>query len=431
MRIVTLTIAAVLITACSPKDVSQVTETVERADSLLTTTRSSIRKIDSFAKKWNDSSNIPPALRKTADEVQRMVKNRHINKDSISAVLNRSARMLENDAEAMQMIDSAKSALENSDNPLEAVAALGKTVDKIAKRSPEPAQAQQDPLLAPEEDAAYGQDPYAIPDDPMMQNSDPMAQSFPDPGIISGVPLKKSAELTMDVNDLEAAADVVQNMVKKYHGSISTENFEREGSEGRQTYHITIPNENFEAAVDELSMISASMTRKNIRMEGSVGGPEQEATIDLTLVQDLAATGVVNPKESLAKKIFRDSLPFLPILLILGLFWFFIQRRRKKRAAEQLRNMTIPPETRPEPQPTVHVDTAAPVTVTAESSQPAQPTSTKQTTRLEEAWASIKETESPDTGSGEPSVNENQPPKIEPTTPPEDEDPYAKYKPKF
>lgn len=382
-----------LAVSCSKTEMQQTRETIRSANELLKSANDGIRNLDSISAVVTDSTQynrvIKPKLEKQRKAAEKILSENSVDLDSLNAVLNRTRDRISSGTDIARTVDSAANELRNADNAIDALATISKALDKVSRqtknKSANPAPQQTYP-----EDSLIIQN--NIPEEPSYEAAEPK--------------IYKNLKLQVTVDDLGSAEQAVRSAVYNGEGEILG-NAEGEHS-GHRTRRMTakIPLKNFDKIQQELSSFG-DISMANVNSTGTRYDPEQICDIEITLTENRPASGSENKstdnaitttpatntpdeEKSIVSKIFDSALPFLPILLIIGAVWYFMNRKKKKRETREA--VQQPPFQEPAKPREMFTTTSTSGTINPERYMP--------------------------------------PLNTPPTADPHDPDPYAKYKPK-
>lgn len=330
--------------SCTKTEYQQTRDSIKKADSLFTRANDGIKTLDSISKILNDSSKVNSEIRRQTTKVEKIIRDKSGSIDSLKVIIRKSGDRIGKSAETVKTLDSVQKVLRQTDDPFEVLSTISKTIDKVTKDTeiqpgvPDNNQNKnKNNTPRGENDSNYsGKTPDAVPTKPS-----PQITTAPDPMVKTGL-------IELSVNDLQAAEAQLRNEIRNSDGQIISEKLGEQAGEKRQVFVAEIPFQNFDLAANSISSNIGSIRTKAIEQSGVQYDPERISNLEIVLIQKInetAAAPVViaqntpaddSKQDSTAEtvgKIVLSALPFLPILLILGLVWYFINRRNRRRNA--------------------------------------------------------------------------------------------------
>lgn len=348
-KIIAIISGAMLLVSCTKTEFKQTTDSLKRADSLFTKANNGVKTLDSISRILNDSGKINAEIRKQTKNVEKIIRDNSGSIDSLSTVIKRSGDRIGKSAETVKTLDSVQKVLRETDNPFEVLTTISKTIEKVTKdnnvvTSPQP---QATPTPAPNQNSAQKQSQT------QPQSAPPAVTQTPQV-IIEEEPMVKTGLIEISVMDLTAAESQLRNEIRNADGKIISEKLGEQAGEKRQIVVAELPFQQFDAAANAVSRNIGNVQTKAIEQSGTLYDPNRISNLEIVLIQKInesaSAPIVVTPPSERTEQpknnstaetvgnIVLSALPFLPILFIVGLAWYFINRRQKrKRAAEEAR----------------------------------------------------------------------------------------------
>ena len=348
-KIIAIISGAMLLVSCTKTEFKQTTDSLKRADSLFTKANNGVKTLDSISRILNDSGKINAEIRKQTKNVEKIIRDNSGSIDSLSTAIKRSGDRIGKSAETVKTLDSVQKVLRETDNPFEVLTTISKTIEKVTKdnnvvTSPQP---QATPTPAPNQNSAQKQSQT------QPQSAPPAVTQTPQV-IIEEEPMVKTGLIEISVMDLTAAESQLRNEIRNADGKIISEKLGEQAGEKRQIVVAELPFQQFDAAANAVSRNIGNVQTKAIEQSGTLYDPNRISNLEIVLIQKInesaSAPIVVTPPSERTEQpknnstaetvgnIVLSALPFLPILFIVGLAWYFINRRQKrKRAAEEAR----------------------------------------------------------------------------------------------
>lgn len=328
--------ATLFLVACNKTDIQQTADSFKTADSLFNQAKESYQTIDSISKIVNDSNStvgkvIAPELNKHKEIIEEAIKNGNVNIDSINKVFKKLNHKNIQAQDIRKAIDSANNAIKSGDN---AAAVIAETADKILKQT-----SQNNTQNQPE---------------PEVQNQ---VQKQPVPQR-ERYPIAKTTRLQVSVEDLAAAKAILNQDLSAYNADVITENYTENEGISKQYVTVKVPLSNFDELVNKMSNLG-NVESKNTEVEGKDYVRSQMCDVELTLVDntpDLNKTSedlnILNDEQkdetfgdkssnafmkgfAVLGSLFLALVPFWPIFLIVGIVWYFVAKRNKKKREEE------------------------------------------------------------------------------------------------
>lgn len=285
------------LTMCKKSDLEQANNTIASADSLADNVSESVEKFDSTANTFVDSVNLKAKdLIKNKEEIEKAFENSKSKIDSIGENVEKFKKEIE-EKKISSNIDSIKNSIKK-----EIPKPVTKTVNKIVYK------------------------------DKPTQNPEPKPAS-----------ILKKGYVEINVDDISTGKYLVQEQIRKYDGSIKTENLII--NDEFPTYYITakVPLQKFDYLVEELADLG-SVKNKNIEVVGNDYNQNKMCDIEITLYGNK-----LHPTENEKDKSFGDKsfeaissgwnvigsillflLPFWPLFLIAGIGYYFYKKKNDK-----------------------------------------------------------------------------------------------------
>ena len=348
-KFIALILGAWMDISCTKTEFQKTTDTFKRADSMITRANDGVKTLDSISKILNDSGKINSEIRKQTRNVEKIIRENSGSIDSLRVVIRESGDRIGKTAETVKTLDSVQKVLRETDNPFEVLTTISKTIDKVTKDNNVVTGPQkQTPTENTPQNPAAGQQP-AQPQQTPQASATPASPS-PQVTVVEE-PMVKSGLIELSVKDLNAAEAQLRNEIRNADGRIISEKLGEQAGDKRQVVVAEMPFQNFDAAANAVSRNIGNIRTKDIQQSGTLYDPNRISNLEIVLIQKIdesasAPAVVVPPAESTTAdkeensaetvgKIVLAALPFLPILLIVGLAWYFINRRQKRKRAEE------------------------------------------------------------------------------------------------
>lgn len=333
-------ITSILLIACNKSDIQQASDTIKNADSLFREAKESYNTLDSISKVVNDSSStigkvVAPEIEKHKKIIEDAVKKGNISIDSIKREFDKIKEKTQINEDIRKTIDSATSDLKTENIKTKDIL---ESVNKILKKGKESA-------------------PSSTPDIEADKIKD-----LPQKAEI--IPIVKTANLSISVENIESAKAMLQQELKNTNGDLITENYSENEGIGKEFITAKVPLYNFNSLVNNLGNLGAVQI-KTIESRGRDYDSNQMCDVEITLVDhsisaptastlstpsdDLNIVNKDQKKEetfgdksgsafmkgfSVLESIFLALLPFWPIFLIAGIVYYFYRKRKPKEKAE-------------------------------------------------------------------------------------------------
>lgn len=339
---------AMVFAGCSQKEIKEARETMRSADSLISSTKETVKSVDSLTKIVKDTAAlnrvVVPEIEKAKRSVEKVITSNAKSLDSISAVIKSSTKTIQKGREILVDMDSARAVLENSSSPLDALATISKTLDKIStsiQNEPQTSDSKQ-PTQEPESKASNGS---------ASEQQEPSMAPAP-------VPLMRSGKVEIETEDFSAASKLTQELINSYGGEIQYESFGRAEDRNSREIRAEVPSQYFDRFLEELSSVGL-ITSKELESRGSGSGPNATmAQVEIRLI-DMGPVAAQSPLESdstatVESSTYKDKsasafmkgldlfksallfvLPAWPFLLIAALVWYLVYRFRRRKQVPQ------------------------------------------------------------------------------------------------
>lgn len=339
-KIFTALLLGALALSCDNKEIKQTTDSIKSADSLFRSARDGFKTLDSISAVVNDSARmnrvIVPEIEKTKRQAEDAILKNAKNLDSLANTVNKMKDKLQRGSEIIKTVDSANRELQKDGTIFDKISTVTGAISKVSKQN-----AKKTPQKVQSADSVTTR-PYEPQNEPEPDIAP--AESFD--------PMVKTGKLTIYVDNIvEAKAQLVRDL-RSGSGEIVTERFGEE--EGRRKEFITskIPYRYFDQTLSRITSGYGDVTSKSTETEGTEYAPDQMCDLEITFVENAAANDGMAQNNSdtgtdsragdafqKGAKNFRQVmlwlLPFWPFLLIGLIIWFFVARnRRRKREAE-------------------------------------------------------------------------------------------------
>ena len=325
--------------ACNKTEIQQTRDTIRSADSLIKTANDGFKTLDSISKIVNDSAKfnkvIIPQIEKHKESVEKVIKENAKSLDSVSAIINKAKNEIEKNQDLVKTVDSASRTIQNSDNPIEALSTISKTLEKISIRAKSTSENKVDNTSNQNSNNS--------------QNNTSKVQQQP---TVFEEPVYKNRSLEIEVNDLVIAKQNISSRIKNAGGRIVSENNGEQAGQKKSHIKAKIPMQNFDEISNYASSIG-SMKSDQLEINGTDFQPKKMGDFEIILTEQLLITGNENIAENngnpenetygekssnafmkgfdVVKDAFLVILPFWPFLLIVGIVLFFLNRRNKKK----------------------------------------------------------------------------------------------------
>lgn len=334
-------LAAFLMFSCDKNALQQTADHLHKADSLFTKANHGIKKLDSITKAISDSDGIAktvlPEIKRQTKKIDSTFKSGGFEMDSINKEIKKITRTVKVNTEVIKSLDSANASLKKGEN---ALAVLSRTADHILKAT------KTD--KTPEKEQSTG-----AADNSSDLSASPKAERQP---------LEKTALLEIEVDDLEQAKALLNDMAREHNATTRAENFSQTEGRLREDIRLRVPLQNFDSFVASVSEELGNVTLKNLESTGEAFEANHKGEVEISLFQNEALGGNAfgTDKENGAdatetstssqafmqgfeglKKVGLVLLPFWPLFLIAGLVIFLVRRHQLKKAKQAQASETI------------------------------------------------------------------------------------------
>lgn len=338
--------------SCEQNSVKQTTDTIKSADSLIRSANDGFKTLDSISAIVNDSARINkviiPQIEKTKKQAQDAIAKNAGSLDSIAGTIDKVKREINRGSDIIKTVDSANKKLKEDGTIFDKITTITDAVSKVTKQTKKPATPAPKPPVQPQNNGAVAQQPSVT----NSQNESPSETYVQDPMV-------KTAKLSIGVDEIGTKRDQLAQDLRNYGGEIVTESFGQEAGHNKVYLTAKVPYKYFDQTVNRISQNYGQVNLKNIEAEGSDYDPNQMCDIELTFTENAAqADGMFTdnskPAQDKPKTEAGDAfnkglknfgnvmvwlLPFWPFLLIGGLIWYFAARRKRKKQKLDLQKM--------------------------------------------------------------------------------------------
>lgn len=346
-NIVLSLLAGALLITCSKSEIQQANDTIKSADSLFTSAKDGFKTLDSISAIVKDSAKfnkvIVPEINRTKESVEKVIQDNAKSLDSINAVLKKSTETISKSADVLKTVDSAREQLKNSKNPIDALSTISKTLDKVSKQTkskeqqPSPGSTPAQPN--PTADNAV-QNP-TIPATPPVQQQETQISD----------PLVKSMKAEITVDDLNTSKDQLTGILRRNGGEIVTDNYGMQDGFRRQTITAKVPYQFFDETSRAISQDLGTVKTKNTEVQGRDFNANQMCDIEITLAENRQFSGSESIATDNAEKtttaeeksfiekfgitgiIIAVALVLIPLMLLI---LYLMNRSMKKRMENQM-----------------------------------------------------------------------------------------------
>ncbi|MCD9855707.1 DUF4349 domain-containing protein [Epilithonimonas sp. JDS] len=285
------------LTMCKKSELEQANNTIASADSLVDNISESVAKFDSTANTIVDSVNLKAKdLIKNKEEIEKAFENNKNKIDSIGENVEKFKKEIED-----KKISSNMDSIKNS----------------IKKEIPKPKKETVTKII-------YKEKP--------KQNDQPKVAS-----------MMKKGYIEINVDDIASGKYLVQEQIRKYDGTIKTENLI--SNDEFQTYYITakVPLQKFDYLVEELADLG-TIKNKNVEIVGSDYNQNKMCDIEITMYGNKLQPADDDENKSFGDKsidavssgwkvigsILLFLLPFWPLFLLAGIGYYFYKKKNSK-----------------------------------------------------------------------------------------------------
>lgn len=290
------------LTMCKKSDLQETNNTIANADSLINDASESVAKFDSQANTIVDSLNLKAKdLIQTKEEIETAFDKSKKKIDSISENVEKFKKDIE-EKKISSNIDSIKNQIKKE------IPKQVKTVTKVIYK-----------------DKPTKQEPV-VPVNQMVKNG--------------------SVELNVD--DISYAKESVKDIIRKYDGTIKTENLV--SNDEFQTFYLTskVPLNKFDYLVEDLAQIG-TVRNKNLEVVGNHYNENKLCNLEITLYDNQMKANESNKNKNFGEKsadaissgwkvigdILLFLLPFWPVFLIGGIGYYLYKKKYGKENHNQ------------------------------------------------------------------------------------------------
>ncbi|MCD0456515.1 DUF4349 domain-containing protein [Chryseobacterium sp. LC2016-27] len=162
--------------------------------------------------------------------------------------------------------------------------------------------------------------------------------------------MQKTGVLELSVNDAETAKETVKELVKKYDGSVKSENISLNNNDTKIAYlKVKVPIQKFDYLMDDLSFNIGNVENKGIDVSGQDLVSNTLCDIEITLY-GTSETAIVKSKPetfggrsldaissgwNVITSIFLFILPLWPLFVIAGIGYYFYKKKNNKPSENQ------------------------------------------------------------------------------------------------
>lgn len=319
--------------SCDKNTIEQTTDHIKRADSLLTKANDGFKTLDSISKTISQSDRITkkviiPEIEKQKKIIDSTIKSGSWQMDSINKEIREITKNVKTGTNVVKTLDSAKEAINKGEN---ALIVLTKTADKILKQTKTSPQERQNSSTT---------------------SSPPTTTSSTQ--VIKENPLVKTAKLEIQVQNLNDAKAFLKQKIRETNSDLITENFSQTEGIKKETLYAKVPLQHFDQVVNAAANLGEIRMKSTIS-DGTEYFANQLCEVEITLVQNenIADNTIIstepnkdsgesdNAKSAFMKgfKLFEKGilwlLPFWPVLLLGLIIGYFLQKKRRKKIAQQ------------------------------------------------------------------------------------------------
>ncbi|WP_379963784.1 DUF4349 domain-containing protein [Epilithonimonas sp. UC225_85] len=297
--------AAVLstLTMCKKADLEQANNTISSTDSLVDKVSENVEKFDSAANTIVDSVNLKAKdLIKNKEEIEKAFDNSKQKIDSIADDVAKFKKDID-DKKISSNIDSVKNSIKKE---------ISKPGKEIVTK--------------------------------IIYKNRPKEIVTPKPSL-----MVKKGSLEINVDDISTAKYLVQNEIRKYDGTVKTENLI--SNDEFQTYYITakVPLQKFDYLLEDLANLGI-VKNKNVEIIGDHYSENRLCSLAITLYENNNVATIENEKDksfgersvaaissgwNVIGGILLFLLPFWPLFLIAGFGYYFYKKKKSKTQDQQ------------------------------------------------------------------------------------------------
>lgn len=331
----------IVLAACEPGDVQKTKDAISSAEELMNKTTDGMKTLDSISKIIGDTAQVNSQIKNIQKQIDEHRNNGtldHFDVDSMVKVAKKSVPELTKKAETIKAIDSAATALKNTDNPVEIVSSVAKILDQLGNDKTVSNPKNETKSEVKKEVAPPSSERIEIRDNATQLVSDPLIQT---------------AKMDFGVQNLTTTNQKLNDVLSQYNVVISSDKTITEEGQHKKELVLEMPNNQFSRFIGDLESEFGSPKFKLIESTGSDRISEQKSTVQLSFTENASLVNTAfeteNPSEgtkdegvgaAFAKgwdglsKVGLWLIPFWPLFLIGGLLWFFISKFSKKKESK-------------------------------------------------------------------------------------------------
>ncbi len=345
-----IAVTAGFLFSCSKTEIKQANDTIKSADSLFRSANDGFKTLDSISQIVKDSAKfnkvIVPEINKTKETVEKVISENAKSLDSINAVIKNSTEQIKRGREVLSTVDSAREELKNTNNPIDVLSTISKTIDKVSKQAKE----------KPKNENSSATEPQSSQPDASVKNQSvsPPAQPQPQPQVQTQEtpvydPLVKSLRTEITVDDLNVSRDQLTGIIRRNGGEIVTDNYGMQDGFRRQTITAKVPYQFFDELSNAVSRDLGTVKTKNTDVQGRDYSANQMCDVEITLSENRQFTGSESiatdnaEKNTAEEKSFTEkfgvtgiiiavALVLIPLMLLI----LYLMNRSMKKKMEQL-----------------------------------------------------------------------------------------------
>ena len=160
--------------------------------------------------------------------------------------------------------------------------------------------------------------------------------------------ITKSGSLEIQVDNMESAKFNAKEQINKYDGTVKSEQISSDDTQQINYLKILVPLDKSDYLIADLENNVGKITSRNIQITGEEYSKNSVCYLNITLVKNFNDSAVVPAKTlksfggrslgavgsgwSVIKEIFLFILPFWPLFLIGGGFYYFLKRKKATEA---------------------------------------------------------------------------------------------------
>ncbi len=163
------------------------------------------------------------------------------------------------------------------------------------------------------------------------------------------VKVSKSGEVQMRVNDMDVARQTVRDQIRKYGGVVKSEQITSDAHNDASYLKVSFPAEKTEYFINDLERYVGSLEYRDISMTGDEYDANSVCNLEIALFQEgEKAVAVATPETfgvrmghaissgwDVIQEIFLFVLPFWPVFLIGGGFYYYFKRKNVGKNVEE------------------------------------------------------------------------------------------------